>query len=392
MAYGVTSQGYVLEPYQTLKDGIKERMRQLMGVDVLLTDNSDLGRFCGLMAERLYTMDQKLEGVATLLDPEQATGVFLDGLCGILGIERSAATYSSVELTLTGDADAFAAAGDISVENVDGIAFVSAADVTLDADGAGTVTAIAAASGAILASAGTLTGTDGLPDGFTAVTNETDAEPGAPADTDAILREKRRARLGAAGRGTLDAFYAALFDADQVTGLQDARIIQNLTDADDSDGRPPHSLEVVTIGGNATQIAAVVWAQSPLGIRRVSTAFSYSIDVTDAQGEVHSIVAGYGRRVVFAVALTITTRSGWSRTNGQAQVKAAIVAYMAGLGLGDEINDLDIRAAIRTVSGVDSVTSMTFTRPGGSPASGDIALGLVEYARTATSSVTVTVT
>lgn len=392
MAYGVTEQGYALEPYAVVKQAIKERMRALLGADVLLADNTDLGRLAALLAERIYSQDQKLEAIATLLDPEQAQGAFLDGLCSLLGVTRADATYSSVVLTLTGDAGAYAASGTISVDNVDGVAFVSSADVTLDSSGDGTVTAIAATSGAIEALAGTLTDGTDLPAGFDTVTNELDADVGAPADTDAILRERRRARLGAAARSTVDALYAALFDPVQVTGLTDARIIQNLGDVDDDDGRPPHSLEVATIGGNAAQVAAVVWRHSPLGVARVSTCFRYAIDITDSQGEVHSVVAGYARPVAFAVAISLTTRSGWSRTNGAAQVKAAIVAYFAGLGIGDEINDLTIKTAIKAaVPGVDAITALTFTRPGGSAQSGDVALGTVEYARTATSSVTVTV-
>lgn len=390
--YGVTSAGYVLKPYQISKDELKERMRQLFGIDILVADTSDLGRFCGLQAERCYTLDQKIEAVSALLDRERAPGIFLDGLLGILAISRGAATYSSALVTIVGAPGTTIQDGVHYITNSDNIKFYAAQTIVIPAGGSVDVTFEAESAGPVSASAGTLTTITNLPAGVTSATNASAAELGADADTDAIYRIRGRQRIAAAGRSHLDAFYASLFDASKVSGLTDARIVINSTDADDADGRPRNSIEVVTIGGNAVQIANVIFRHAPVGIERVSTALSYAINVPDSQGVGHSIVAGYGRQLAMYVDITITTDSQWDAVNLETQVKTAIVDYLAGIGLGDEINDLDCRVSIDAVTGVNSIMVLQYYVFGDAPASGDYDVGLVEYARGSAGRVNLTVT
>jgi len=389
--YGVTSTGYAVKPYQVSKDDLKDRMRQLFGVDILAADTSDLGRFCALNAERLYTIDQKIEAMSAILDRERAPGVFLDGLLGILGVSRGAATYSSALVTIDGTPGTLIQLGVHYIPNSDNTKFYAAQTIAIPAAGTVDATFESESTGPVSASAGTLTAIANLPAGVVSATNASAAELGSDTDTDAIYRIRGRQRIASTGRSHIDAFYASLFDASQVSGLTDARIIINATDADDADGRPRNSIEVVTIGGNATQIANVIFRHAPVGIERVSTALNYAITVTDSQGVTHSIVAGYGRQLAVYVHVTITTNSQWDSVNGEDDVKDAIIGYLARLGLGDEINDLDCRVAIDAVPGVDSITVLQYSVFGEAPASGDYEVGLVEYARGAAGRVNLTV-
>jgi len=203
--YGVTDAGFVRQPYTVTRDEIRGKWRDLIDPDLYTQDGTDLGDVTAIQADAIDQLEAKLEAIGTLLDRDQAVGVHLVGLARILGVSWAAATYSSVQLTLTGTPGLLVVAGSVSVPNADNVNFLSISDVTLDSLGSGIVTARADTTGAVAAVAGTLTATAGLPAGVTAVNNLNDATLGSAADTAENIRIKCRRRLGAAGRGPLDA-------------------------------------------------------------------------------------------------------------------------------------------------------------------------------------------
>jgi len=162
----------------------------------------------------------------------------------------------------------------------------------------------------------------------------------------------------------------------------------------DADGRPDGSIEVVTIGGSTAEVAAVLAANTPIGVERVSTALSYSVDVTDSQGNVHAIVAGYAIELSMycLMGVTVSAAEGWDSSTGPAAVKAAVVAYGAALKIGEDIRDLHLKRAVGAVAGVVGVTSLTLNQLGEPAASGDYAVGTVEVARFATARTTLSIT
>lgn len=308
--------------------------------------------------------DQALEvrDLAAIIGPSQAYGLWLVDQASIIGVSPSTGSYSTVVLTLQGDADLFIAAGDISVDGPDGFPFVSASDVTLDAEGAGVVTAQASIVGPLAAPAGTLDTTEGLPAGLDSVANENDAVPGTSASTDSELWTAMRDRIGVAAASTWDALYSAIYGPTSPGQCSDVRIFLNETDEDDGAGHPPNSIEVVVIGGDPDVVAQAIWTNT-MGLTRVSNAQQVTIDVEDAAGGLHPVLFGYASEVAMSVNVTVRVGLGWPRVAAQgiAAVKAAIKAYFATLRIGGTVYEIETKCEVVAVAGVVDVPTLEFS-------------------------------
>ena len=120
------------------------------------------------------------------------------------------------------------------------------------------------ASGAIQAPSGTLTAIETPVTGFQAATNFLDATLGQETESDDEARVRRQETLST-GSGHTAAIIAQI--QRRVKGIQTVRAYENYTDNPDSEGRPPHSVEVLVEGGADADVAAQVWAMRAAGIQ-----------------------------------------------------------------------------------------------------------------------------
>lgn len=120
--------------------------------------------------------------------------------------------------------------------------------------------------------------------GWTGVLNQYAASVGQDAETDTHLRQRWNRSLFSRGSTNIDAIAEALVD--NVTGVTTSKVYENRTDATDSDGRPPHSIEAVVEGGENGDIAQALWETKTGGI---DTFGNDSGVATDSQGVQHTI-------------------------------------------------------------------------------------------------------
>ena len=137
--------------------------------------------------------------------------------------------------------------------------------------------------GAMSINAGSITVIETVIAGWSDVTNELDVASGNDIETDAELRIRRRKSIQIGGAASVGAIYANVVDVDAVTA---ARVFNNRTNAVDGSGRPPHSLEVVALGGTDADIAEAMWPVIPAGIEMVGTT---TVQVTDSQGYLQDV-------------------------------------------------------------------------------------------------------
>jgi uncharacterized phage protein gp47/JayE len=120
--------------------------------------------------------------------------------------------------------------------------------------------------------------------GWTSAINESAAYPGRDLETDTELRQRYSRSVSSQGAAMVEAIQASLIN--DVVGVAAAIVFENTTDATDSDGRPPHSIEAVIQGGDEGDIANAIWRKKAAGI---DTYGSVSVEVTDSQGLPHII-------------------------------------------------------------------------------------------------------
>ena len=151
-------------------------------------------------------------------------------------------------------------------------------------------------------------------------------------ETDASVRARIRNALAGKGAGSADALLAAVKNARSV---KDAKLYINETDTTDSNGIPPHSIAVVTRGGNAQAVAQAIWDKKAPGI---GTYGSTTVNAVDAEGNAHPVsFTRYTDKIVF-VYLFIRVLAGGDQERIRNAVVPAITGYIDSLGLSAPLN------------------------------------------------------
>lgn len=203
-------------------------------------------------------------------------------------------------------------------------------------------------TGPVSAPAETLTEIETPITGWDRTLNIEDADLGLEEETDAEFKNRRIQELGRAGAATLEALRADMLNVEDVTA---AIVFENNSDTTDSEGRPPHSVDIVVQNGDEDDIAQAIFDSIAAGIGMVG---DISKSVEDSQGFFHTVRFSRPSDVDIYIEIDLTTDVETFPVDGEDQVKAALVEYGADLGMGEDI----------IVFGSDPITSSFADVPG----------------------------
>jgi uncharacterized phage protein gp47/JayE len=441
MAFGVTSAGFVAMTTDDIKADLEAGLRAVFGESIDLSPASNFGQFVGLMTERIQDAWAMGEDVYSSFDPDSATGAALDALAGITGTTREPATPSTVELTLVGTTGVIVPEGSVASVEVVGTRFATLEDATIAAatawvnstayalgairtnsgkvyrvitagtsagsggptttadditdgtvhwehlgtgDGYVQVDAEAEETGPLSGTAGTISVIETPVANWNAVTNFLDADLGTDIETDAALRIRREEELASGGTSPVDAIRSAVLDVEDVTSCT---VFENVTDATDSNSIPPHAIRVLVEDGDDTDIAEAIFANKAAGIATDGTT---TVAVEDSKGISHDIKFSRPTEVNVYVALTLTYDADLYPSDGDAQVKAAIVAFGDAQKTGKNVVASGVGAQAFSVAGVLDVTPVYIGTAPSPVSSTAIPISLFELAKFDTSRITVT--
>lgn len=441
--FGLTEDGFVPKTIAVIRAEIQDAVRSALGASIDVGDKSIIGHIIGIASESIASVWEMGEAVNSSQDPDKATGVGLEAICALTGTFRTSATFSAVNLLLSGDASAAIATGSIARTASTQLQFITTESATLVAAdawdtstdyavgdiastggqvyycyvaadntigepthterdpefalgpsdpkhfwvwlSAGDATAVAPARasdvGPVIAVAEDISQIVSSVPGWAGVYNASDAVPGADELTDAELRELRELELAGAGTSPQDAIRADLLELSAVTAV---RIFVNNTDVTDVDGMPPHSVEALVQGGTTQTIVDQLFASVAAGI---ATTGNTSGTATDSQGTEHTIY--FSRPVEVPIFVDVTLKKDPDEYEGDTAVKDAIAAMDDDQTVGlDAVASRISRACF--VGGVLDVTQV-FIRTVFPPiASTTIAIAPRELATFSTVNVTVT--
>jgi uncharacterized phage protein gp47/JayE len=253
--------------------------------------------------------------------------------------------------------------GDLEAQSADDIEDDSVHWIYL---GEGTAAADTIASavdtGVVLAVAGDLTTIVNAVSGWESVTNLLDATPGRAIATDSELRLLREQELATGGSSPINALRAELLNVPDVTAVT---IFVNNTDTTDADGLPPHSIEAMVRGlepptdAYDQTIFDALLAGVAAGIRTASGTGGTSVTgtATDDQLTEHDMAFTRPEEIPIYVELTLVKDPNTYPTDGDDQIKQAIVDYGDLQNTGKDVVASRIIAAAFTVTGVLDVTS-----------------------------------
>ena len=98
----IDGSGLHIPSYLDIRDNLTEQFKSIYGQDIYLGNDSQDYQMISIFASMLYDTAQLLQIVYNNRSPKTAVGTALDSIVKLNGIKRKSASYSTVQLTLTG--------------------------------------------------------------------------------------------------------------------------------------------------------------------------------------------------------------------------------------------------------------------------------------------------
>lgn len=359
---GVTEQGFEAKTLEQIKLEIEEQCRADISPQIDVNAEDPFGQFIGILSSKFAELWELADVVYASYDPDAAEDGALDNVSAISGTKRRAETKGTVIQTLVLEASKTVPAGSIVAQDGDpDNRWVLLADVTSTFAGSYTGTFESESFGAVAAPAGTLTEIVTSVNGWVSTTNAADAAQGREREENPGLRLRREEELRAAGNASVEAIRGDVLRAgvgpDEPAKVISVNVLNNPKSFPDSNGLPPHSVEVVVYSGitpavTNAEIAEALFASVAGGVNTVGNA---SVTVTAANGVTY--VVSFSVAVVREVwiDLDLVTTADFP-DNGAALVRDALVSLEQPAG--EDLVLLRYRAAALTVNGVKDVPAI----------------------------------
>ncbi|AZI13530.1 baseplate J/gp47 family protein [Avibacterium paragallinarum] len=259
----ITENGITIERLDTLVERLENGFRTIYGQNINLAPDTPDGQMIGILAQMRMDIEELAEMIYKQLDPDVASGAWLDQRVAYAGLIRRTASYSYLRsVILTGDPYTTLYAGLVVSDPQKG-RWVLVQDTQLNQEGSARADFRSELLGAFsVAQSETLTietVTLGL---ATATTSET-SQLGTEEETDAELRHRfflSRARNAINSVLAIEAKISELNDVKQVV------VLENNTASIDKKGVNPHSINVIVDGGLDRDIAKVIYHNKGAGV------------------------------------------------------------------------------------------------------------------------------
>lgn len=327
LAY-IDETGIHIPSYPEVLEDLQAAFRTIYGDDVYLESDSQEGQLLAVFALRIHDCNTLAAAVYNSFSPATAQGTGLSRMVKVNGLRRTSAGYSSVDLLLVGQVGTVISAG-VATDNAEQ-RWVLPETVTIPEGGEVTVTAVAEQAGDIRAAAGEISTIATPTRGWHSVTNPGAAVPGAPVESDAVLRQRQAVSTALPSLSVFEGCKGAVAAIAAVTRWQG---YENDTDVPDANGLPAHSICMVVEGGDSSAIAAAIAAKKTPGTK---THGDVQLVVRDSYGSPSTICFFRPTVVQVAVAITIRPLSGYLAATGEA-IRAGVVAYLNALQIGEDL-------------------------------------------------------
>lgn len=380
----VDQSGLHYPDYPTVLAYLQGEYRTIYGADTYLESDSQDGQWVAILALAMFDSMQVAAAVYNSFSPLTAQKDALSRNVKINGIARLVASYSTADLTIIGQAGTTIVNGQAK-DTLDQ-KWNLPASVTIPVGGSIVVTATAEQVGAVSAAAGTINKIATPTLGWQTVNNVAAATIGDPVETDAELRRRQAQSTMIPSLSVMEGIVGAVAS---LAGVNRYRGYENDTGTTNADGIPAHAISLVVEGGTTQAIAEAIAAKKTPGTATYGTT---SYTTYDQYGVPNVINFFRPTAATISIEVSLTARTGYLSTTADA-IKAALVAYVADLLIGDDIyiSKLYVPANLsnQAVGETFDVTQIRIKKNAGSWVTTNLSLAFNEIAQTALANVTV---
>lgn len=343
----LTNAGVIASTYYEIVEYLKAEYRAIYGDDVYLENDSQDGQWIGVIARLIAECGAISADVYASFSPKTAKGEALSRNVAINGIRRALASYSYVDVVISGTPGTEIKDGFAIDKNNNKWVFVES--VMIPEGGAITITARSEKLGAFLAQIGAVNVIGKPTRGWVSVINETTSQLGVPVESDAKLRQRQALSVAIPAQSKLDGIKGALFG---LGGVSRCKTYENETDKVDALGLPPHSVCIVVSGGDAEEIAQIMRAKKSMGCRYFGNT-NITVMNNFNEPEPISLYRPNVRNIGFYI--NLESNSAYTTAIGQ-QIKQALADHVNQLDIGDKITINKAMVAVGLYGSLDAMS------------------------------------
>ena len=331
----IDESGIHIPTYTDLRDQLIEEIKQIYGQDIYLDYDSADYQFISIVAKKIFDSFSLAVLAYNNRTPITAIGVGLDNNVAFANIKRKGATYSVVNLTLTGTAGTVINNAQAIDEN--GYKW-NIEDCVIGTNGSVQADATCETIGNIGALPGSITVIGTPIYGWTSVTNQIAATVGNDIETDAELRGRYSLAIRSSSLTVFESITSAIMQIPEVTRCVG---FENDTNAESTGteppnvpaGLPPHSITFVVEGGVDEEIAKAIYSKKTPGCYTNGTT---AVELTSEAGNIDTIRFYRPTYVDVYATVTVKKLNSWN-DELEDKIKQNIVNYINGLNIADDV-------------------------------------------------------
>lgn len=288
MVDAVTEGGLSVSTLSEIIQNLEEKMKSIYGPDINIDQNSPDGQLINIIAQTAVDLRELLVAINNSFDPDRAIGTLLDARVAINNITRKGGTFTTQQIVLTLDRTLTLQGLDADFNSINGTGYTVQdnagnefilIDTTTLTSGTHTLNFRAKQIGEVQTTPGTITSAVTVVLGVVSINNPDGAlEIGKNEETDAELRIRRQQSVSLNSSGYLNSLLAAIQNLDGVT---DAKLFENVTSSVDADGIPAHGMWLIVEGGANTDIAKMIYYKKSYGANQKG---AVSVNIDTASG------------------------------------------------------------------------------------------------------------
>lgn len=352
--------GVELPSTQEIRSELGSRIQQAFQTsptDPLLNiePSSPMGQVLDLIVAEIEAKNSEILFLSNMVNPDLATGKFLDALAALYGLDRKISEPTVVNCVLTGLKGTVIPYGAIAQDSLGNQYRHSAANgAQVDDTGSVTTTFTAINHGPLEVAAGSVNRIVTTIAGWDSITNPTAGVIGRDEETDAELRNRMIESYAVNATGYVEAIEANLA---ALEGVLDVRVLENPTNAEVTQygvAIDPHSILIAIVGGEDSDIAKTIYQRKDAGCGTTGDYEVQFIDETYYNATYnYKIVRPQNQSLKISVTFFGTSMNETEKNN----VIQAIIQDALGQGANDRISLASTVYASRFYQAIQSQTS-----------------------------------
>lgn len=240
-----TNAGVQIADYTQVRSALINRYKAVYGEDIDLSTGTADGVWVSNLALIMNNMLQTIKSLYSMLNINEATGIYLDNLCALSNIVRKKQTASTASINVTNNSSTSLtlASGTIFIDQSSTEWVYYGESIIIDATKTSNIVVRCSTLGPVEAPIGWIVKTLEV-SSFT-VDQPTVGIPGQRQETDADLRARRAQSSGSVGSTVLESLVGSLLE---LSGIRDAKIVNatSATTASDGTSLAAHSVYIIT--------------------------------------------------------------------------------------------------------------------------------------------------